>query len=167
MTRVLVVCMGNICRSPMAHSVLCAIAQERGLGARVEVDSAGTHAGTAGLPTDPRALASLARGGYDTPPGGHPAARRRARRVVAADFERHDLLLAMDADNLAALHAHCPPPLRYKLRLWLDFAPGHAGHEVPDPYYGDAPGFDHVLALCEAGARGVMDFIEDRSGVAL
>ena len=156
MTRVLVVCLGNICRSPMAQRVLSAVARERGLAGRVEVESAGTHAG-GWQSTDLRALASLARAGYD-------ATARRARRVAAADFERFDLVLAMDGDNLAALQQRCPPEQAHKLRLWLDFAPGPAGREVPDPYYGDEPGFDQVLALCESGARGVMDVIECDSG---
>jgi len=153
MARVLLVCMGNICRSPMAQQVLSAVARQRGRGALVEVDSAGTHA-DGSQATDLRALASLARAGYEA------GVRRRARRVLAADFEAFDLVLAMDSDNLAALRLRCPPQLRHKLHLWLDFAPGQAGRDVPDPYYGDERGFDTVRQLCEAGAHGVMDVIE-------
>ena len=143
----------------MAHRVLCAVARERGLETLIEVESAGTHAG-GWQGTDPRALASLARAGYE-------ASSRRARRVAAADFEDYDLVLAMDRDNLAALRQRCPPTQMHQLHLWLDFAPGQAGRDVPDPYFGDEPGFDHVLNLCEAGARGVMDVIERDAGAAL
>jgi protein-tyrosine phosphatase len=159
MTRVLLVCLGNICRSPMAQRVLCAVARERGHDTSIEIESAGTHAGGSES-TDARALASLARAGYD-------AGARRARRVLAADFENFDLVLAMDRDNLAALRQRCPSAHQHKLRLWLDFVPGAAGRDVPDPYYGDEPGFDRVLALCEAGARGVMDVIERDAGAPI
>ena len=136
----------------MAQRVLHAVAAGRGQGSRIEVESAGTHA-SAWQTTDLRALASLARAGYE-------AAPQRARRVLATDFEDFDLVLAMDNDNLIALRQRCPAAQAHKLHLWLDFAPGLEGRDVPDPYYGDEAGFDAVLRLCEAGARGVTDVIE-------
>jgi protein-tyrosine phosphatase len=148
MTRVLLICMGNICRSPMALAVVRQLA-----GSRLEVDSAGTHAVRPPRGTDPRAIAVLARRGY-TP------AMRRSRPVTAADFERFDLLLAMDQANLEDLHARCPPGQERKLRLFLDFAAGLEGRDVPDPYFGDLPGFERVLDLCEAGARGLLAGLE-------
>ena len=152
MTRVLLICMGNICRSPMALAVTRQLA-----GARLEVDSAGTHAVRPPQGADPRAAAVLARRGY-TPE------KRRSRSVTAADFEHFDLLLAMDGANLEDLRARCPPGQAGKLRLFLDFAPGLEGQDVPDPYYGDVPGFERVLDLCEAGARGLLARL-DHGGV--
>jgi len=148
MTRVLLICMGNICRSPMALAVIRQLA-----GARLEVDSAGTHAVRPPQGADPRAKAVLGQRGY-TPE------MRRSRAVTAADFERFDLLLAMDRANLEDLRTRCPPGQEGKLRLFLDFAAGLEGKDVPDPYYGDLPGFERVLDLCEAGARGLLARLE-------
>lgn len=150
MIRILVVCMGNICRSPLGASVLNSQLARRGLAERIEVDSAGTHASHQGEKADPRAVAVATARGY---PQIH---RERARRIGAQDFDRFDLLLAMDRDNLVNLQQQCPPQHAHKLHLFLDFAGEGAGAEVPDPYYGNAAGFEHVLALCEVGAAGVL-----------
>jgi protein-tyrosine phosphatase len=144
-TKILIVCLGNICRSPMAQRVLQHMALACGAGGAISVDSAGTGANT-GEHADPRTEATLARRGYL--PG-----KLRARRVVAADFERFDLILAMDAHNLTQLRKACPPQHVAKLRLFLDATEGHSGQDVPDPYYGNAQGFDKTLELCELGAR--------------
>jgi protein-tyrosine phosphatase len=150
MTRILVVCMGNICRSPMASAALHALAAQRRL-TQVEIDSAGTYAGHQGEQPDPRACAVAESRGYQQ------IQRERARRVVTADFERFDLILAMDRDNLMNLQHECPAGHQHKLHLFLEYA-GVAGEsEVPDPYYGNAAGFERVMQLCEAGARGVLD----------
>ena len=148
--RILMVCMGNICRSPTAEAVLRAKLAAAGLAARVEVDSAGTHGYHVGAPPDPRAQEHAERRGYDL-------ASLRARLVAPRDFERFDLLLAMDEDNLAILARQCPSAHRHKLKLLLSYAPavGHAA--VPDPYYGGAAGFDHVLDLVEAACDGLVD----------
>jgi protein-tyrosine phosphatase len=153
-TRVLMVCMGNICRSPTAEAVLRGLAQQQGLGDRVVVDSAGTGGAHAGEAPDRRAQKAAMVRGY----GG--ITQLKARVVVDADFERFDHILAMDADNLAQLQRRCPPHLQHKLGLFLEaagvaVAVGTA--EVPDPYYGNAQGFERVLDLCEAGARGLLD----------
>jgi len=150
MIRILVVCMGNICRSPLAASVLQAQLDQRGLTERIAVDSAGTYAGHQGEKADPRAVAVASAKGY------RQIHRASARRVSAQDFERFDLLLAMDRDNLANLQQQCPPGHAHKLHLFLDFAGHGTGAEVPDPYYGNAAGFERVMALCEAGAAGVL-----------
>lgn len=142
--------MGNICRSPLGASVLHAQLAQRGLAERIEVDSAGSHAGHQGEKADPRAVAVAAARGYQQ------IHRERARRISAQDFERFDLLLAMDRDNLANLQQQCPPEHAHKLHLFLEFAGEGAGAEVPDPFYGNATGFERVLALCEAGAAGVL-----------
>jgi protein-tyrosine phosphatase len=148
-TRVLIVCTANICRSPMAEGVARHMAQQAGFADAFEFDSAGTRAVGLGGAPDPRVKAALERRGY-------ALMRRRPRRLVEQDFERFDLMLAMDHDNLADMARDCPPAHAHKLRLFLDFAPGFEGQEVPDPYYGNAEGFDRVLDLCEAGMRGLL-----------
>jgi protein-tyrosine phosphatase len=147
--RVLMVCMGNICRSPTAEGVLRAKLSAAGLHERVEVDSAGTHGWHAGAPPDERSQAHARRRGYDLSP-------LRARELVEADYQRFDLLLAMDWDNLALLEAGCPPSHRRKLRRLMEYAP-HVGSEVvPDPYYGGAADFARVLDLVEAACDGIV-----------
>ena len=145
---VLLVCMGNICRSPTAEGVLRHKLREAGLEGRVAVDSAGTHGYHTGERPDPRAIRHAAMRGYDI-------AGLRARPVEAADFERHDWWLAMDAANLAWLRQRIPPERADRAALLLSFAPGAvAGAEVPDPYYGAPAGFDAVLDLVEQGCDG-------------
>ena len=145
--RVLMVCMGNICRSPTAEAVLRALAAQRGIA--VEVDSAGTHGYHTGEPPDARAQAHGARRGYDL-------ASLRARRAQPDDFERFDLVLAMDRDNLDHLRAICPPAGQPRLRLLMEFASRHRVDEVPDPYYGGADGFEYVLDLIEDACDGLL-----------
>ena len=150
---VLMVCMGNICRSPSAEGVLRARLQREGLADAVQVDSAGTYGGHKGAPPDARAVAHAAKRGINI-------AKLRAREVTQADFERFDLLLAMDANNLDNLRQRCPPGSHRKLRLLLSFAaagPGAAGgEELPDPYYGPPAGFEHVLDRIEASMSGLV-----------
>lgn len=155
MTTVLMVCMGNICRSPMAQVVAQHLAREAAHAQRssvigaLEFASAGTHAHHSGERPDPRATAALSRRGYA--PGNI-----RSRRITEQDFQRFDLILAMDRGNLSSLKRMCPPAHITKLRLFLEFAEGVDDSDIPDPYYGNAGGFDRVLDLCEAGARGLI-----------
>ena len=149
MTSVLMVCMGNICRSPMAQTVVQKLAQDAGLSQQLKIESAGTHAHHAGERPDPRAAAALASRNYKM-------GRIRSRRVVASDFQQFDLILPMDSGNLAELQRICPPEHAGKLRLFLAFAEGLDETDVPDPYYGNAAGFARVLDLCEAGGRGLI-----------
>ena len=149
MTKILMVCMGNICRSPMARAVAQKMAQEAGYAEEFEFDSAGTHAQHTGARADPRAKSVLLSRNYE--PGD-----ASARRVNDQDFERFDLILAMDQTNLAALQRLCPPQHLSKLHLLLEFAPSTDVDEVPDPYYGNLAGFERVLDLCEAGVRGLI-----------
>lgn len=158
MIRILVVCMGNICRSPTASAVLQGEVARRGLVHRVQVDSAGTYGGHKGEKADPRAIQVAAAAGYVH------IHEERARRVKDQDFDQFDLILAMDRDNLANLRDMCPPDRHHKLHLFLDYAGVTSGGEVPDPYYGSLAGFERVLALCEAGARGVLDRLEPPAG---
>lgn len=155
--KVLMVCMGNICRSPTAEAVLRVQAERRDLGARLFIDSAGTHGHYhAGEPPDPRSQKHAARRGYDLSP-------LRAREVLAQDFERFDWILAMDEANLDDLRQQCPDRFVGKLARLLDFAPGGGDLDVPDPYYGGAAGFETVLDRVEAGCTGWLDRVFGRS----
>ena len=148
--RVLMVCMGNICRSPMAEGVLRAKLKVAGLQQRVVVDSAGTSGLHAGEPPDPRGLRQAAARGYEI-------GSLRARGVNDADFRHCNLLLAMDEQNLAWLRKQAPADGRAEIALLLDYAKRHPGiREVPDPYYGAAQGFAHVLDLIEDACDGLI-----------
>ncbi len=137
--KVLMVCLGNICRSPTAEAVLRAKLEAAGLADRVAVDSAGTGSWHIGSPPDARSQRHAARRGYDL-------SALRGRQVAAVDFHRFDLILAMDEDNLADLQRLAPEgEFQAEVRL---FAPV----EVPDPYSGGAAGFERVLDLVEASA---------------
>lgn len=155
--RVLMICTGNICRSPTAEAVLRAKLGAAGLSERVQVDSAGTHDDHVGAPPDWRAQEHAERRGYDL-------SALRARKVRAADFEHFDLLLAMDSDNFDALARRCPPALRHKLRLLMSFVGRSDSEVVPDPYYGGASGFDQVLDLVEAACDGLVDSLSRTLG---
>lgn len=119
-------------------------------GLDVGVDSAGTHGYHVGAPPDERSQAHAARRGYDL-------SALRARQLVAQDFSRFDLVLAMDADNLAHAERLCPPAQRHRLKLLLDFAPQAGKRQVPDPYYGGAAGFEEVLDLVEAACDALVE----------
>ncbi|MCK6371441.1 MAG: low molecular weight phosphotyrosine protein phosphatase [Gammaproteobacteria bacterium] len=142
MIRVLFVCMGNICRSPLAHGVVRQRLRDAGLGDVVEIDSAGTHGYHEGSPPDERAQAAALRRGIDI-------SDLRARAVASVDFEVFDLVLAMDDENLEFLRSVAPPRYHDKIRLFLEFAAGDAGRIVPDPYYGGPIGFERVLDLVD------------------
>jgi protein-tyrosine phosphatase len=155
--RVLMVCMGNICRSPTAEGVLRAKLAAAGLGDRVWVDSAGTHGWHAGAPPDLRSQHHAARRGYDL-------SAQRARRLVAQDLQRFDYLLVMDQDNLddvQALAAEAGPPHRAAVHKLLHFA-GHPQADVPDPYDGGTDGFEHVLDLVEGACDGLLVHLSER-----
>lgn len=148
--RVLLVCLGNICRSPMAEGLLRTKLDALGLADRVEVDSAGTSGHHAGEPADPRTVEVLRRRGGLVP--------LRSRQVRPQDFERFDVILAMDRSNLRRLQAACPPRHREKLALCLaPLAEGGEVAEVPDPYYGGPDGFDHVYDLLDAALDAWID----------
>jgi len=146
---VLFVCMGNICRSPTIEAVFRAALEQQRLDDRIHVDSAGTGSWHVGSPPDPRAIQAARKRGYDL-------TALRARQVEVADFSRYGWILAMDEANLRALEAMRPPDFKGHLGLLLDFAPGAGMREVPDPYYGGREGFDRVLDLAEASAKGLV-----------
>lgn len=154
--RVLMVCMGNICRSPTAEGVLRVKLLQAGLEGRVAVDSAGTHGYHTGEAPDPRAIAAAARRGYDI-------ARLQARPVHASDFMRFHWLLPMDHANRAWLTQRKPADSSAELRLLMGFAGHNPGvDEVPDPYYGGPAGFDRVLDLLEDACDGFVAHLQAR-----
>src|SRR6185436_17201474 len=157
--KVLFVCMGNICRSPTAHGVFARYLRERAPELDVEVDSAGTHDYHVGSPPDPRAIEAAARRGVDL-------TAQRARVVKVTDFQRHDLIVAMDRLNREVLLDLSPAAYRERVRLLMEFAgvPLDDGEQldVPDPYYGGAVGFERVLDLVEQAADGLLAEIRAR-----
>jgi protein-tyrosine phosphatase len=151
-TQILFVCMGNICRSPTAEGVMRKYVNELGLSQQIIVDSAGTHDYHVGEAPDPRAQIAAKRRGYDL-------SGLRARQVEAADFERFDLVLAMDFNNLAALQAWCPPELEKKIGLLMPYAQSRHATIVHDPYYRSDRDFDHVLDAIEDACKGLLDAV--------
>jgi protein-tyrosine phosphatase len=148
--RVAFVCLGNICRSPMAAAVMAHRAAEAGVD--VHVDSAGTAGWHVGAPADPRTTAELRRRGI--------AHTHTARRFDAADFARFDLVLAMDADNAADLRRIAPDAdAAAKVRLLREFDAGTADgdRDVPDPYYGGDEGFGRVFDMVDAACLGLLE----------
>lgn len=157
--KILFVCLGNICRSPTAEAVLRALAAREAPELSLEVDSAGTSGYHLGQPPDPRTRQAAARRGYNLN-------ALRARIVEPADFERFDLILAMDRENLSVLRRRAPSSAHERLRLFLEFAPQGAPEDVPDPYYGGPNGFEEVLDLVEAATRGLLTHLRQRARAA-
>jgi protein-tyrosine phosphatase len=146
---VLMVCMGNICRSPTAEGVLRHLVAQAGLQDTVHIDSAGTLGYHVGSPPDERSARHAYQRGYDL-------SSLRARQVHRRDFERFDLILAMDWQNLEELQALCPPGLEHKLKRLMEFAPAGWDEVVADPYYGGTDGFERVLDHVEAACEGLL-----------
>jgi low molecular weight protein-tyrosine phosphatase len=143
-TRVLFVCLGNICRSPTAEGVMRRLVREEGLEHEIEIDSAGTGGWHVGAPPDQRATETARRRGTTL--------EGAARRFDPADFDRFDLILAMDSENKRDLLALAPDDeARAKVRMFLS-----GDRDVPDPYYGGAGGFEEVLDLVEEAARELL-----------
>ncbi|MGH8700271.1 MAG: low molecular weight protein-tyrosine-phosphatase [Burkholderiales bacterium] len=150
--KVLFVCMGNICRSPMAEGVFKHQVKQAGLDGIIASDSAGTHDYHIGEPPDPRAQQAASRRGYDL-------GALRGRQVSRGDFGDFDYLLAMDEANLRVLQRLCPSQHAHKLKLFMEFSTSPAPREVPDPYYGEEQGFERVLDMVEQAAQGLLDHL--------
>jgi len=148
MKKVLFVCTGNICRSPTAEGVLRHLAQK--MGVAVHVESAGTHDYHVGNPPDERAQRHAKGRGYDL-------SAQRARQVRRRDFDEFDVIVAMDRGHLEILQENCPPQHQRKLRMLV------SGHDVPDPYYGGAEGFEQVLDMVEAACLGLLSEVKATS----
>jgi protein-tyrosine phosphatase len=149
---VLMVCTGNICRSPTAEGVLRQKLAQAGLGAAIRVASAGTQGYHTAEPPDPRAVRAAAARGYDL-------SRLRARPLRPEDFQAFNVLLAMDKGHLEWMHKRRPPMAQaVELGLLMPLARRHPGvAEVPDPYYGGPAGFEHVLDLVEDACDGIVE----------
>ncbi|HEX4363781.1 MAG TPA: low molecular weight protein-tyrosine-phosphatase [Solirubrobacteraceae bacterium] len=159
--RVLFVCMGNICRSPTAEGVMRRLVDDAGLGDRIVIDSAGTGGWHAGSSPDARSVTAARQRGI--------VLAGSARQVSLRDFDDFDLLVALDSANARDLRRLAPDDdVRAKVRLLREFDPASddGDLEVPDPYYGGADGFGHVLDLVDAACRGLLDELRTRVGAA-
>jgi protein-tyrosine phosphatase len=153
MVRVLFVCMGNICRSPLAQGVFENVARREGLENKISVDSAGTGNWHVGSPPDERAMKSARSRGLEI-------STQRARQISRDDCENFDYILTMDEDNYRAVASLCRG--RAVVRPFLDFAADSPEREVPDPYYGGTEGFERVLDLVEEASEGLLENIRER-----
>jgi protein-tyrosine phosphatase len=155
-TQLLFVCLGNICRSPSAEGIMKHLVAEASLSDRIRCDSAGTSAYHIGEPPDPRMTAAAKRRGIAL--GG------QGRQFQPQDFERFDLILAMDQDNYRSLKAlDRAGNYTDKIRLMCDFCQAFSDKEVPDPYYGGADGFDDVIELLLDACQGLLTHVrQDR-----
>ena len=151
---ILMVCLGNICRSPTAHGVLEKMIADRGLGQLIQVDSAGTAYFHIGKQPDQRASAAAADRGYDL-------SHLRARQVDEADFDSFDYMFAMDRQNLRSLENLQPANSRAQVKLFLQYTRVDAdAFAVPDPYYSGEEGFELVLDLVEAACENLLDRLQ-------
>jgi protein-tyrosine phosphatase len=153
MVRVLFVCMGNICRSPLAQGVFENVLRREGLEDEVSVDSAGTGHWHVGSPPDERALSAASLRGLDL-------SAQRARQIAREDCQIFDYILTMDEENYHMVSSLCRGSA--VVRPFLDFATGSPEREVPDPYYGGSDGFEHVLDLVEEASEGLLEDIRER-----
>jgi protein-tyrosine phosphatase len=156
MTKILFVCMGNICRSPTAEGVFRKMVQESGLNKDVRLESAGTHSYHVGEAPDVRAQASARKRGYEI-------SEICARQIRAEDFREFDYILAMDWDNLQLLQQQCPRQYQHKLMLLMRFANEFEEATVPDPYYGGPDGFNKVLDYVEDACAGLLEVVRKRA----
>jgi protein-tyrosine phosphatase len=148
--RILFVCLGNICRSPMAEGVFRRVAADQGVLHLFDIDSAGLGDWHVGQAPDTRAQTAARDRGVDI-------SGQSARQIAHGDFARFDLLLAMDGSNFDELLQLAPSDARHKIRRFLDFAPRAGTQDVPDPFFGGPEGFDHALDLIEEAARGLLN----------
>ncbi len=160
MIRILFVCMGNICRSPLAQGVFERAVRREGLDAEIEADSAGTHGFYhEGQAPDPRAQRSAARRGIDL-------SSQRARRLSPEDCRSFDYILTMDEENYQKVAALCREAHHdgrgAEVRPFLDYAPERPEREVPDPYYGELDGFELSMDLAEAASEGLLKDIREK-----
>jgi protein-tyrosine phosphatase len=146
---ILFVCLGNICRSPIAEGIFRHIAAQRGFSDQFKISSAGLGSWHIGRPPDQRAQDAVRAMGIDI-------STIRARRVTPSDFESYDLILAMDRANRNALLRMAPVHHRDKIKLFLAYAPNLSVHEVPDPFFGHTDNFEYVCQLVDAACRGLL-----------
>lgn len=156
-TSVLFLCLGNICRSPLAEGIFRAEVGRRGLGDRFHIDSAGTGGWHAGEAPDPRSVSTARARGVDI-------SGQRARQLRGEDFDRFDWIVAMDGDNLQTALSRRPASARARVVPFMDYVADAPEDGVPDPYYGGPGGFDRVYDLLAAGAGPLLDAIVGGDG---
>ncbi len=154
MIRVLFVCLGNICRSPTAHGVLRDLVTQRGLEARVEVDSCGTSAYHNGDGADPNMVRAAREQGIDL-------SDLVSRQLVDSDYRRFDLIVAMDRSNEQNIRRRMPSGCDVPVVRFMDFVPGATSPDVPDPYYGGIDGFREVVDLVRSGTGPLLQHVLD------
>jgi len=152
-TRILFVCSGNICRSPLAEAIFKDEAKRAGLSRRFQVDSAGTHGFHEGDQADPRTRKVGRKNGLDVD--------SIAREVRDADFDEFDLIVAMDRGHVRELRARGGDDRHARIRLMLEFDPSAKSQDVADPYYGGEAGFDAMYATLVPACRGLLDALKD------
>jgi protein-tyrosine phosphatase len=156
---ILFVCLGNICRSPLAEGVFRAVVAERGMAGDFLIDSAGMGDWHAGQAPDHRSIAIARTHGLDI-------SGQRARAIGQEDFARFELILGMDRNNIAELHAIAPDAFRDRIHLFLDFA-GNGANEVPDPYFGDASGFAETYRMIRVASEALAAKLDDRASAPI
>ncbi|MDD3107787.1 MAG: low molecular weight phosphotyrosine protein phosphatase [Alistipes sp.] len=150
--KILFVCLGNICRSPSAEAVFRDTLQKAGMAQQIEIDSAGIIGYHEGEAADARMQRHAAQRGYRLTSISRP--------IRATDFDRFDLVIGMDDQNLRDLRRKMPPRSRAKICKMTDFCVHRSAHEVPDPYYGGAAGFEQVLDLLEDASQGLLQHLQ-------
>lgn len=155
---ILFVCLGNICRSPLAEGVFRAVMAE--CGEDIAVDSAGTGGWHLGSAPDPRSIAIAARFGVDI-------SAQQARKVALEDFERFDLILGMDRSNVDDLRLIAPASARDRIHLFMEYAGRQGPREVPDPYYGGPDGFTNVYRMIREASEALAEKFEWRASAPL
>jgi protein-tyrosine phosphatase len=151
-TKVLFVCLGNICRSPTAHGVFEQLVASKGLSQQILTDSAGTHAYHVGESPDPRSQATAQAHGVDI-------SQQCAQKVKSEDFEFFDYIIAMDSSNYHDLKQRAAEEFQDKIYRFMEFAPDWDNDDVPDPYYGGGNGFENVFKMVEAASDGLLTHI--------
>ena len=160
MIKVLFVCMGNICRSPMAEGMFRHAIKAAGLDTQVQIDSAGTHSYHIGSPPDVRAQQASQKRGVDI-------SGQRSRLVSDKDFAEYDYILVMDGANHNNLTGRAPAEHHHKIRRLLSFSRKYPNLDVPDPYYGGTQGFEENLDMIQDAVRNLVREIgEWTNGVA-
>lgn len=154
MLKVLCVCLGNICRSPMAESVLQETLEDKGYGNTVSVESAGTASYHIGEWPDPRTIEVLVKHGNNR--------KSKARQAVSEDFHNYDFILAMDHSNYADLEALNSGDSKAELHLFREFDSMPENKVVPDPYYGGKDGFEQVYQMVRRSSEGFVDYLESK-----